>query len=165
MTTHDRPPAHPDAYPACTCATGSCPRRGHVPMHADCGHPGVFAHTALGPGRGTRSTCHRRACRDVAEHLTHYFPSQEAMGRAIGRLTGVTGRAGGWIYDEKGNPMCQGWASYAHSWVGRHSGGTSTIGYVKGRGYLIGEVGLRRIAGSLDRKARKAAELASRVDA
>ncbi len=164
----DRPPANPDAYPACTCAAGECARRGHVPQPAACGHPGVFAHVPI-PGKGykggLRSVCHRDACRLVAEKLVRPFRSQEAMGRAIGELTGVTGRPGGWIYDAKGDPMCQGWASYAHSWVGQRSGNSSTLSYEKGRGYLIGEVGLRRIAGSLDRRARKAAELAARIDA
>ena len=168
MTAHKRPPARPD-WP-CTCATGECSRPGHVPQPADCGHPGVFAHVRVHARKGSRpvhfrSVCHRDACRLVAEKLAHPFPSQEAMGKAIGALTGATGRKGGWIYDEKGNPMTQGWASYAHSWVGTRSGATSTLNYQKGVGYTIGEVGLRRIAGSLDRRARKAAEAAARVDA
>lgn len=150
-----------DTHPACTCALGECPRRGHIPQPADCGHPGVFAHVGLGPGRGFRSVCHRLACRQVAEHLTRYFPSQEALGRAIGRLTGVAGRAGGWIYDDTGAPLCQGWASYAHLWVGSRSGGVSTITYDKDHGYLASETGLRRVAAHLDRKARKAAEAAA----
>ncbi len=145
----------------CTCAMGECKRNGHRPMPADCGHPGVFTHVRIIVRGGTaaRSVCHRDACRLVAEKLTGPFRTQEAMGKAIGELTGVAGRAGGWVYDLDGNPMCQGWASYAHSWVGTRSGATTTLDYTKGIGYTIGELGLRRIAGHLDRKARKAAQV------
>ncbi len=44
----------------CTCHLGRCPRLGHRPMSADCGHPGVF-------GRTSRLTyCYRAACREQA---------------------------------------------------------------------------------------------------
>jgi hypothetical protein len=139
----DRPDARPVLH--CTCETGTCARTGHVPMLAACGHPGIYRHIA------GRSVCMRPTCHDVAMFLCRPFPTQEAIGRAIGALTGVSGRPGGWVYGTDGKPICQGWASYAHTFVGQRSGGVSTIEYRKGRGYLVGEVGLRRVAAHLER--------------
>lgn len=128
----------------CTCATGTCARRGHVPQLANCGHPGVFRHV------GRRSVCTRPSCHDVAEKLNRPFPTQDAIGRAIGRLTGAYGHPGGWIYNAKDEVICHGWASYAHMFVGQRSGRVSIIDYQKGRGFLVGELGLRRVAAHLD---------------
>lgn len=143
MNTTQRPEARPSL--ACTCATGECARTGHVPQLADCGHPGVYRHA------GRRSVCIRPACFDAADLAYRTFPTQEAAGRAIGALTGATGRPGGWIYDADGEPICQGWASYAHTWAGIRSGGISTMERDDRNRYLIGETGLRRIAAHLDR--------------
>lgn len=134
------------AYLSCTCATGRCARTGHVPQPAQCGHPGVFGHV------NGRSVCQRPTCAAVAGTLARDFPSQETIGRAIGALTGAAGRKGGWIYDQKGRPICQGWASFAHERAGtvRHGETCTSFDYVAGKGYRIREEGLRRVARYLD---------------
>jgi hypothetical protein len=152
MTAPVRPPGRETLH--CTCALGKCSRNGHSPLSAQCGHPGIYAQVPI-PGEGYqgshRSVCHRDACRLVAEKLVRPFRSQEAIGRAIGELTGVAGRKGGWIYDAAGRPIVQGWAGYAHRMAGEVRGGVSRFDYVAGQGHIITEAGLRRLAANLAR--------------
>lgn len=141
------------AYPPCTCATGECERSSHRPMSAQCGHPGVYGH------RHGRSHCIRWECRAAAD-LARPFPSQRHIGRAIAKLTGVTGAKGGWIYSTTGTPICQGWADYAAGVVGvvKHIPGTpgySVFDFEPGKGWTIREEGLRRLAARLQRLAAR----------
>lgn len=137
-----RPPGREDHH--CTCALGKCSRNGHVPLSAQCGHPGIYAHV------NGRSVCTRPSCA-AAAILARPYPDQRAIGRAIGELAGVTGAKGGWIYNADGYPIVQGWASYAHRMAGDVRGGVSRFDYVVGQGHIITEAGLRRLAANLAR--------------
>lgn len=147
MTAPVRPPGREVLH--CTCALGECKRPGHRPLSAQCGHPGVFAHV------NGRSVCTSPNCA-IAAILARPFPSQEAIGRAIGAFTGAAGRKGGWIYNADGMALTQGWASYAHRMAGvvrLTDDGRSASGFdfEPGKGYRIREEGLRRVANHLAR--------------
>lgn len=52
----------------------------------------------------------------IAEHaadLTGTYPTRHAAGKALGDALGLTGRKGGWVYDQRGRAVCQGWDSLA----------------------------------------------------
>lgn len=78
---------------------------------------------------------------------TAVFPSQEAVGKAIGRVLNFAGKTGGWIYRNggTGSRVTQGWASVATQYG---------VGYDReAKGYVLGVRALRTIDGVLTRKA------------
>lgn len=40
------------------------------------------------------------------------MPSIRQYAKAVGIILGHKGGAGGWVYDNKGNVLCQGWDAY-----------------------------------------------------
>ena len=81
---------------------------------------------------------------EVAKLAAKVFTTQGAAGRAVGKVRGYTGRAGGWIYAPNGATVCQGWASVANHLVRWDD---------DAKGYRLGELALRRLDDYLDRQA------------
>jgi hypothetical protein len=45
--------------------------------------------------------------------------TEQECAKAIAIHLGIVGKRGGWLYDGKGNPVCQGWFAAVQQWIRR----------------------------------------------
>lgn len=84
---------------------------------------------------------------ETAKLAERVFSSQARAGRAYGGIKGYNGKPGGWIYNQQGRVLAQGWAAL----VNHH------VYYDKlAKGYRFGGVALRKLDEYLDRQAAQA---------
>lgn len=67
---------------------------------------------------------------------------QLALAKALAAHLGIGGRVGGWLYDSKGSPVCQGWQAFwqlarRRRWVVDYQHGTRLAQATSVDGYRI----------------------------